>query len=44
MPRWMLKCPKCSHNFTHTKIEHAIIEEPRLGNLWVTGGFSAEVD
>ncbi len=27
MPRWMLKCPKCNHNFTHTKIERAIIEE-----------------
>jgi uncharacterized C2H2 Zn-finger protein len=27
MPRWMLKCPKCSHNFTHTKIALAVIEE-----------------
>jgi DNA-directed RNA polymerase subunit RPC12/RpoP len=27
MPRWMLKCPKCSHDFTHTKIELSVIEE-----------------
>jgi uncharacterized C2H2 Zn-finger protein len=29
MPRWMLKCPKCSHSFIHTKVEDAIIEEAR---------------
>ena len=29
MPRWMLKCPKCSHSFTHTEIELAVIEEAR---------------
>jgi uncharacterized C2H2 Zn-finger protein len=29
MPRWMLKCPKCSHDFTHTKIEPSIIDEAR---------------
>ena len=27
MPRWMLKCPKCSHDFTYTKIELSVIEE-----------------
>ena len=29
MPRWMLKCPKCSRDFVHTKIELAAIEEAR---------------
>jgi hypothetical protein len=29
MLSWMLKCPKCSRNFTHTKIEPSIIEEAR---------------
>jgi uncharacterized C2H2 Zn-finger protein len=29
MPRWMLKCPKCSHAFAHTKVELAVIEEAR---------------
>jgi hypothetical protein len=29
MPRWMLKCPKCSYNFTHSKIELAVLEEAR---------------
>jgi ribosomal protein S27AE len=29
MPRWMLKCPKCSHNFIHTRIESAVIEAAR---------------
>jgi hypothetical protein len=29
MPRWMLRCPKCSQSFTHTKIELAVIEEAR---------------
>jgi hypothetical protein len=27
MPYWMLKCPKCSRDFVHTKIELAVIEE-----------------
>jgi hypothetical protein len=27
MPRWMLKCPNCSHTFTHTEIELSVIEE-----------------
>ena len=27
MPYWMLKCPKCSRAFVHTKIELAVIEE-----------------
>jgi uncharacterized C2H2 Zn-finger protein len=27
MPRWMLKCPRCSYNFTYTKIELAVLEE-----------------
>ncbi len=25
-------------------VKESILETPRLGNLWVTGGFSAEVD
>jgi hypothetical protein len=29
MPSWMLTCPQCSHKFTHTMIEAAIIEEAR---------------
>ena len=29
MPRWILTCPKCSHKFTHTMIEAAIVEEAR---------------
>jgi hypothetical protein len=29
MPRWMLRCPECSRNFTHTQIELAVIEEAR---------------
>jgi hypothetical protein len=27
MPYWMLKCPKCSRDFVHTKIELAVVEE-----------------
>jgi hypothetical protein len=29
MPYWMLKCPKCSRDFVHTKIELAAIEDAR---------------
>jgi phage FluMu protein Com len=29
MPYWMLKCPECSRDFVHTKIEVTVIEEAR---------------
>jgi hypothetical protein len=27
MPRWVVRCPKCNHEFTHTEIDKAMLEQ-----------------
>jgi endogenous inhibitor of DNA gyrase (YacG/DUF329 family) len=27
MPRWTVKCPKCSHEFTHTEIDARMLQQ-----------------
>jgi len=30
MPRWVLQCPHCSQEFTHSEIDRAMLEQARL--------------
>jgi hypothetical protein len=35
MPRWVVKCPNCGSDFTHTQIELAVIEKRACATLTV---------